>query len=261
MQDLGMVDGKAAEVEVSIHGRDFTIRQSPGVLQSTRESGTTGAALWRVSVQFAEWLGSKHNALFQQDVLTSESVVLELGAGISGLVPSVLSSRVRKVIATDQQYILKLLQENIDANRPVDRKQPSSQSKTNRLPKPSNIEVFALDWETDDVATTLRVHGLENGVDAIVVSDCVFNYALIEPLVETCRTICQSRTCNEREEESRSRSPTLCIVAQQLRQPEVFQQWLVAFSRAFRVWRLPNSILNAGLEEKTQFVLHVGILR
>ena len=41
--NLGFVDAGANEVQISIAEKDFTIRQSPGLLSSSRKEGTTGA--------------------------------------------------------------------------------------------------------------------------------------------------------------------------------------------------------------------------
>jgi hypothetical protein len=256
-QDLGMVDAQAEELEICVCGRDFTIKQSPGVLQSKRAGGTTAAAVWRVCVHFCEWLASSTNPLFHQGLLDHDGVVIELGSGISGLVPSVLSLRCGRVLATDQQYALKLLQDNIAANQPMLKK--GSKSIGSRS-TPNNIEVLSLDWEEDDVSGFLRSQSLENGVDAIIVCDCVFNYALVQPLVQTCTEICQARLRNETPDQ-RPTKPTLCIIAQQLRQPDVFESWLRVFMASFRVWRLPNDLLTHALYETNSYVVHVGVLR
>ncbi|SMQ51223.1 unnamed protein product [Zymoseptoria tritici ST99CH_3D7] len=92
-QDLGMVDAAASLLELSVAGRDFEIAQSPGLLQSSRGGGTTGAAVWRSSVRLAEWLAWDRNPLFTTKALHSESTILELGSGISGLVPCILNSK------------------------------------------------------------------------------------------------------------------------------------------------------------------------
>ena len=42
-QNLGFVDPKASVVDFTIDGRDLAIHQSPGLLTSGREGGTTGA--------------------------------------------------------------------------------------------------------------------------------------------------------------------------------------------------------------------------
>lgn len=252
-QDLGMVDGKAEELNVSIAGRDFTIKQSPGVLQSNRQGGTTGAAVWRASVHVAGWLASPENPLFKTGVLDSTSIVLELGSGISGLIPLGISSQVQRVVATDQHYSLKLLQDNIQSNIPAKRAKRGSVA--------SNIDILALDWETHDTTGFLRMHDLENGVDAIFVCDCIFNYALIAPLVETCRDICQTRKVASREQDSQQLQPTLCVIAQQLRQPDVFEQWLKEFLKVFKVWRVPEDMLTQELKQGSPFAVHVGVLR
>ncbi|KAF2484864.1 hypothetical protein BDY17DRAFT_351727 [Neohortaea acidophila] len=248
-QDLGMVDGKATEVEVTVAGRDFTIKQSPGLLRSNREAGTTGAAVWRTSVRFAEWLAWSANPLFLGGVLDSSSSVLELGTGISALAPIMIGERVKKVIATDQQYTLKLLQENISSNVRKSR-QPSGPGSG------KNIDVCALDWETDDIPSFVRMHVGEDGFDAVVACDCVFNYALIQPLVDTC-----IETCRARKSVATQHQPTACIIAQQLRQPEVFEQWLNAFIKAFRVWRVPDELIRGCGQEPAGFVIHIGILQ
>jgi hypothetical protein len=42
-QNLGFVDSKAAALDITIGERDLTIHQSPTILSSTRNGGTTGA--------------------------------------------------------------------------------------------------------------------------------------------------------------------------------------------------------------------------
>lgn len=254
-----MVDADAEELAITICGRDFAVKQSPGVLQSKRAGGTTGAAVWKVCVHFSEWLGSSTNRLFGQGLLEDNSMVVELGSGISGLVPSMLSRRVGKVIATDQQYAVKLLQENIQANQPKS-KPVKKGNKNSELHPESNIEVLPLDWEEDDIKAFLRVRCLQNGVDAVIVCDCVFNYALIRPLVQTCVDICGARASHQSDPKQIT-NPTLCIIAQQLRQPDVFESWLRSFMAAFHVWRLPPSMLTEALSETSGFVVHIGILR
>jgi hypothetical protein len=248
-----MHDPKSEDIELSIHGRDFSIKQSPGVLQSQREGGTTGAALWRASILFAEWLQWNKNPLFQCGVIDSQTIALELGSGISGLLPLILSPRVQRVIATDQQYALKLLQQNIDNNIPAIRTKSNKAHIQN-----SNIDVLALDWETDDIASFLAANGVPYGVDAVFVCDCVFNYALIKPLVDACVDFCKVRARCAGQTPPKQ---TVCVVAQQLRQPEVFEQWLTAFMASYRVWRVPDEMLIEALKEGSGYVVHIGILR
>ena len=251
-----MLDAKAEEIEFSIAGRDFTIRQSPGILQSDRTGGTTGAAVWRASVHFAEWLAAPGNVLLEQDILNQGSTVLELGSGISGHIAAVLGERVKNVIATDQQYVVKILGENIRANSRAAEKKSTSRTKGSS--SRNNIDVLALDWEKDDIAGFLRTHSLRTGVDAVVICDCIFNYALIEPLVQTCLDLSIPKSATDTESEPHS-NPTVFIIAQQLRQPDVFEQWIRAFIKEFRVWRLPVSGIDPTSD--AAIVVHVGIRR
>lgn len=253
-----MVDAQAEELDISICGRDFTIKQSPGMLQSTRAGGTTAAAVWRICVHLGEWLGSSTNPLFIERVLDADSTVIELGSGISGLVPSVLSPKVGRMLATDQQYALNLLQENIHAYQSKPKKAGGKSSGSKDIS--NNIEVLPLDWEEDDISGFIRANSLQGGVDAIIVCDCVFNYALVQPLVQTCTDLCKVRS-DQNIDNAQAANPTICIIAQQLRQPEVFENWLRAVMTTFRVWRLPDKMLTPALHESSGYVIHVGLLR
>ncbi|EME44342.1 hypothetical protein DOTSEDRAFT_71994 [Dothistroma septosporum NZE10] len=256
-RDLGMVDAKAEALELTIAGRDFEITQSPGVLQSSRGGGTTGAAVWQTSVRLAEWLAWSENPLFKYALLGARSTALELGAGISGVVPLVLRPRIKQCFATDQSYVLKALNDNVSANS------KDSKAHGKKRAKPglqSTISTFALDWENDNVTSVLTANGVELGSDLLLAVDCIYNYALIEPLVQTCTDICKMRSQKDGDGGIEA-APTICVIAQQLRQPDVFELWLQCFHRRFRVWRLPDDLLSDGLKENSGFVVHFGILR
>ncbi|KAK6422468.1 Ribosomal protein lysine methyltransferase, partial [Oleoguttula sp. CCFEE 5521] len=251
-QDLGMLDPTAASVDITIGSRDFTITQSPGLLQSSREGGTTGAAVWRTSIFLAKWLDSTNNPLFAQGIIDASSTMMELGSGISGLTAGVLAPKIARVVATDQSYALKLLRQNIDSNQPTSRKKSAVPA--------CQIDTLSLDWEQDDVPSFLSLHNLAIGVDILLASDCVYNYALIEPFVNVCAEICRIRKGTEHNGEQAER-PTLCIIAQQLRQPDVFEQWLEGFMGRFRVWRVPDDSLGRDVDKGSGFCIHVGVLR
>lgn len=236
------------------------MRQAPGVLRSDRASGTTAAAVWRSCVHFSEWLGSTTNSLFQSGILSTDSAVIELGSGISGLVPLMLATRVGRVVATDQPYALKLLQHNVKTNQEKLKARKGSRRTSEPQRVPNNIHILSFDWEEDDIHGFLRFNSLESSVDAVVCCDCVYNYALIQPLVQTCNEICKARSTQENNSGQTGKA-TLCIVAQQLRQPEVFESWLRSFLEVFRVWRLPESMLTRALNATSGFVVHVAVLR
>ncbi|KAF2662684.1 hypothetical protein K491DRAFT_700410 [Lophiostoma macrostomum CBS 122681] len=250
-QALGIIDSKTSTVEVCVSGRDLTIHQSPGLLTSDRKSGTTGAVIWRVTPLFAEWL-SPTNFLFRHDFLSSHSTVVELGAGVSGVVALTLGPLVRRYLATDQQYVLKLLKQNIAENTPV------TSTKTGRTKHHKNreqhggdhssIQTLELDWELDSVQSL-------STVDLVLACDTIYNESLIEPFNSTCAEICRLRS------ESQQEGRTICLVAQQLRSSDVFEMWLKSFQKQFKTWRIPNELLTESLRENTGFIIYMGILR
>ena len=262
-QNLGFVDAKATSLDITISGRDLNIIQSPGLLSSNRIEGTTGAVVWKITPLFAEWIALEENVLFQSSVLDRQSTVLELGCGISGIVAIASSPRVGKYIATDQEYVFKWLKPNIQNNAP----KPKSFDKVKhrgKIPESSlisdNILIMALDWELSSTSDLPKMIGFnsgdnDHGINAVIACDCIYNEALIEPMVRTCAEICQLPNA------SPLGKATVCIIAQQLRSDIVFGAWLVAFHKSFRVWRVPDDLAIEGLREGSGFVIHVGILR
>ena len=262
-QTLGFVDAKATSLDVTISGRDLNIIQSPGLLSSNRIEGTTGAVVWRITPLFAEWIALEENVLFQSSVLDRQSTVLELGCGISGIVAIASSPRVGKYVATDQEYVFKWLKPNIQNNAP----KPKSFDKVKhrgKIPESSlisdNILIMALDWELSSTSDLPKMIGFNSGdndhsINAVIACDCIYNEALIEPMVRTCAEICQLPNA------SPLGRVTVCIIAQQLRSDIVFGAWLVAFHKSFRVWRVPDDLAIEGLREGSGFIIHIGILR
>jgi hypothetical protein len=251
-----MIDGKAHLLDLTIAGRDFTIHQSPSLLRSNLPGGTTGAVVWDITPVFAEWLGSSANILFKHGILSSSSIVLELGSGIAGIVGLMLAPLIKRFVFTDQEYVLKLLRQNIEDNTVLPSRQKTTQKKIKGAKEvPSRTEVLALDWEVSVLDQLPQVLESVTGVDVVLAVDCVFNESLVEPIVKTCEGIVALR------EEWTDIAPTVCIFAQQLRQPDVFELWLRTMMRHFTVWRVPEDMLSRDLAERSGFVVHVAVLR
>ncbi len=238
---------------------------------STQQIGDSGAhiilVVWKITPLVAAWITTPDNLFFKYHVLRASASVLELGCGISGIIGLALGPLVQHYILTDQEYVMKLLNQNIVDNIPSTSVSASKGRKSKPRPQkePATAKVISsvtaqpLDWETDEVSSV--VAGLGNGkryFDAILACDCIYNDALIQPLVQTCADACQLHKTQIVESES---EPTVCIIAQQLRSPEVFENWLKAFHKTFRVWRLPDRHLTKELASNSGFVVHVGILR
>ncbi|CAI6337144.1 unnamed protein product [Periconia digitata] len=287
-ESLGFVDPKAHELSVSVGDKHFTIRQSRSLLTSNRKEGTTGAVVWKVTPLFAEWISSPDNVLTKHGCLGPESTAIglkvvilphalltlldssELGAGVSGVVALSLGPSIRRYIATDQDYAIKLLQQNIAENLPAVSSSTSTSARTKQRSKKktnnnrdiasqaslTNIETLELDWEEDSISSLPSLLNLnDRGVDLVIACDCIYNEALIEPLNSTCAQICRLRTSTG------SQTPTICLVAQQLRSPDVFESWLKSFHAMFHVWKVPDELLAEGLRENSGFIVHLGIAR
>lgn len=181
---------------------------------------------------------------------------------------------------TDQPYVARFVEQNIAQNtitttaaaaaRRAPRKNPgkssssSSSAATAASGGPAAPLVFqALDWELDVPTRALGVP------DVVVACDCIYNDALISPFVQTCADACRLRSSSDDDDDDDSEAaggesprPCVCVVAQQLRDPEIFEGWLKEFMRkGFRVWRVPDNELPEGLRSSSGFVVHVGILR
>ncbi|KAJ5347118.1 hypothetical protein MYU51_019849 [Penicillium brevicompactum] len=270
--NLGMIDPRAPSVEISINDKEYTIHQSPSLLSSHRAGGTTGAVLWKITPLFAEWITSPKNPLWTHDILNRSSTVTELGTGISALVALTLAPAVHHYIATDQEYVQKLFRTNLDANSSTSTSPATSNSKKSKSkgskakPKPApvtNISFTTLDWETDQ-AGLLKEECMDSidedkGFDLILSCDCIYNEALVAPFVRTCAEICRLRPTYP--EGTDSRKPTVCIIAQQQRSPDVFETWLRETMRDFRVWRLSDEVLGDGLRSGSGYLVHFLLVK
>ncbi|EYE95656.1 S-adenosylmethionine-dependent methyltransferase [Aspergillus ruber CBS 135680] len=284
--NLGFVDSRAHSLEVTIHGNEYTIQQSPSLLSSSRAGGTTGAVLWKITPLFAEWIsGLTSNPLWTHlDSPLQPAVgktVVELGCGIAGLVALSLGPLVQHYVATDQEYVHRLLRENLEENKSIVYKQKSGGSKGKSGKKKgaskqaqsdeSNISFTSLDWELDAPDLLKKSVGIasenddeeDNGFDLLLSCDCIYNEALIVPFVRTCADICRLRPAYhpEKAADERGKNPTICIIAQKQRTPDVFEAWLEETLKIFWVWRLSDEILGERLKGGTGYMLHLLVLR
>ncbi|TRX96783.1 hypothetical protein FHL15_002089 [Xylaria flabelliformis] len=269
------LNSQATTIDLTIGGKDYTIHQSPTLLN--RPGSTTGAVIWKITPLVASWLGSPDNFLWKTGALSTSSNILELGCGISGLVGLVLSPLISRYVLTDQIYVARLVEKNLEENLVVSQQRKSSQKRKGKPPStanPVNLRFTTLDWELDEVTsfsslTESSQDDVTASFDAVVACDCIYNETLIEPLVQTCADVCRLRqrqpSCpedaNDIQNYDRAPAPALCIVAQQLRDPEIFEGWIKAFSRRFRVWRVPEEALSTELRANTGFVVHIGVLK
>ncbi|EXJ83094.1 hypothetical protein A1O1_06712 [Capronia coronata CBS 617.96] len=256
--NLGFIDSRAETLEIEVAGHDYVLRQSPGLLNSNRGGGTTGAVLWKITPLLATWLASLPPLLCDVGVLGTNATVVELGCGLAGLMGLVLSRVVRCYVLTDQDYVMKFLKENIsnhlpspdsDANLKGSKKRGHQQR---RRPE-GNLKLIPLDWETDDVGVLRAAIAPEESIDLLLLCDCVYNEFLISPLVQTCVDICRLG--------SSSGKTTVLLVAQQLRSESTCELFLSTLLRHFDVWRVPDEKISAGLRSCSGYVVHLATLK
>lgn len=245
-QNLGFVDPNATEVDIDVGSRAYTIQQSPGLLRSDRAAGTTGAVLWKITPLIAQWLSSGDNFVWRTGYLRSDSTVVELGCGISGLIALALAPLVPSgvYVLTDQSYVMKLLRQNILLNQSHPRPGNSSGQKL-------RMRTLPFDWETDATASFNTILGRDGRIDLILACDCIYNEHLIPPFVNACALLCAFQSSALRK--------TGLLVAQQLRSDDVLQIWLREMMKTFLVFRAPVSALPEELRKG--YAIHFAILR
>ncbi|KAI1207086.1 uncharacterized protein F4807DRAFT_213362 [Annulohypoxylon truncatum] len=260
-QNLGFVDPKSTTLDINVAGKDYVIHQSPTILN--RPGSTTGAVVWKITPLVADWLARSDNLLWTSGILSPSSNVLELGCGISGLVGLVLAPLLSRYTLTDQSYVARLVEKNIDENSHLQTSSKPSTTSHKRKGRPTVVQsktelrFLALDWELDEVTSSLTGDDKAKSFDVVIACDCIYNDTLIQPLVQTCADVCGLRSADE----NATDKPAVCLVAQQLRDPEIFEGWIKEFSRYFRVWRVPDNALTEELRSNPGFVVHLGILR
>lgn len=218
------------------------------------------AVLWKTTLRVAEWIGSYQNPLIHGGVLSPASTILELGCGVSAVLATSLSQWVSRYIATDQRYVLKLFEQNLRENAQQNVRRASEMDKS------YSIEFLPLDWELDEIIQVCHVldqdersagKGKNGGLDVVIACDCVYNEVLVEPFVETCRSLCSMRYADNAPQ---SMIPTLCVVAQQVRSSEVLELFLANMCRFFDVYRAKDGVLSSELSLGSGFTVHLAVL-
>jgi len=225
--------------------------------------------LWKITPHLANWLASlaTDNPL-RTALIGPNTFILELGCGISGLTALALGPKVARYVLTDQPYVSRLVAQNLaenlaaDANTSASGKKHKRKSSSSAAPDEatSKIVFTPLDWELDSPTASLTGSSSVRSFGVVLACDCIYNDALIKPFVQTCVEACTLREVDDQPGDG-AREPCICLVAQQLRSPDVFGSWLREFGRSFRVWRVPDELLSEELKGVAGFVVHLGILK
>lgn len=251
--------------------------RAASVIYRPHADAISSAVVWKVTPMFASWLASPTNILFRTGVLCASSTVLELGCGVSALVGLALGPMVARYVLSDQPYVARFVEQNLEQNQrhPPAKSAGKARGRGNKASGASgsssssgagaggSIAFHPLDWESDTPTAELTGRGAAaRSFDLVLGCDCVYNEALVPPFAQTCLDACRLRSAEDGGADEQSQPPCVCLVAQQLRDPEIFEAWLREFcARGFRVWRIPDSELPEGLRGDMGFVIHVGVLR
>lgn len=196
-------------IEVEVAGEVYDVRQSRSAFRNTRQydGGTTGFVVWSTSPLMAEWLLDTSNYSGLRRVLgdLSRLQVLELGAGVGGVLARCLAPRTAKYVVTDQKQLLGLLSENTQGVR--------------------KLELAEFDWETTDESTVLDK--FDGGYpDLILACDTIYNEYLVDVFIDALANCCDK--------------DTRCIVGVHLRDNEVLERFVETALAKFQVYWVPR---------------------
>ena len=173
-----------------------------------------------------------------------------------------MSPYVRHYLATDQAYVRRLFLENVAENIHVNKNANKGRGGAkNTTTKSDNVTFTPLDWESDIPSSSLKKSTTTSsndqddpGFDMLVSCDCIYNESLTKPFLSTCAEICRLRSNNNR--------PTICLIAQRLRSPDVFETWLreALHDFGFRVYRIKDCVLPDSLRDGSGSVVHLMVL-
>ncbi|KAL6452604.1 RKM5 Ribosomal lysine N-methyltransferase 5 [Candida maltosa Xu316] len=218
--NLGYFDRSKNTISITLpHSQiDLTITQSLTQLSNqSSNSSSTGFICWQSSIFFTDWLLSSSNCPIK---LNPELTVLELGSGVAGIVPTILSSKSKHVIATDQKHILKLLKSNIEENT------YASMTTTTK----SRIDVIEFDWEDVDSG----IIGVETP-DVVIACDTIYNEYLIPYFINSLRNLLGDQS--------------IAFVCVQLRDSITMEKFVtdVVNDEMLILYTVPSSLLNEEL--------------
>lgn len=217
-------------------------------------------------------MASETNPLWKTGILSSTSHCLEMGCGVSPLLSILVGLKVSRFVATDQRYALRQFKRNLQESlcdqqgaRQQTMSKDHGRGKPSKASSSSKIEVVELDWEESCIEQLPRIlqqgnsdDGLSwDGPDVVVACDCVINEALTAPFVQACASLCSLR----RSRGARRLEAAVCIVAQQLRSPDVLNLWLARMTQQFHVYRVRDDQLPTALGPHSGHVVHLATLK
>ncbi|OXG16162.1 hypothetical protein C366_03866 [Cryptococcus neoformans Tu401-1] len=188
--------GKKKGIEKNKEVQSVEVRLQQDLTALKGRKGDTGSVLWRSSLYLARHVLSQYyhpsaeiTPLLDPSLLKS-SRILELGCG-TGLLAVLLSRICGQYTASDRLENLKLVQRNIELNGLT-----IGNGKVNTLGSLQNsVELEEIDWvqvSEDGKKRNSRPEPERNHeeYDLVLAVDCIYNEALVPPLVDTFARYC-----------------------------------------------------------------------
>lgn len=240
-QHLGYVDKSTETLDVTLPRANIDLTISQSLTSLSGSASSTGFVCWQSSVNFADWLLTDPLCPFREMFLPFSSV-LELGAGVGGVLASVLGPRVGRYVATDQKHVLKLLKANFAANVVSQRYQTSTSTKSHGGPKQrtdetwSTIDFLEFDWEHVDAGSHAYLQLAGSRPDVILATDTIYNQYLVPYFVASLNEMMDNNTT--------------AIVTIQLRDEDVTECFLqTVLDEGLQLYVVPDNMLDATLLE------------
>ncbi|CDK28414.1 unnamed protein product [Kuraishia capsulata CBS 1993] len=218
-------------IHVTVNDHDLQIHQSVSSL-SGKESSSTGFVAWSSSVPFAQWLPGWLGPSLK------ELQIVELGAGVSGILSATIGPKCSRYLATDQKHILKLLKKNLEENlsqevhsTTLDASLPRNTRRTDIKNYPK-IDIAEYDWEySDSMKNDILAFFPGGAPDLILASDTIYNEYLIKPFADAI--------------EGLSGNHTGFLGILQLRDESIIEAFLVEMTnRAFQCYHIPGHLVS-----------------
>lgn len=236
---LGYVDRSSDNITVILEktGIDLRIKQSLSALNSLKQPSSTGYVCWQTSIYLADWLlGDPKCPL--KFLLDRKPIIVELGAGSSGILASVLGPLSATYLATDhQKHLCRLLrlntEENVQGNATLLDVDNQAQLPSFESPFPK-ILFMEYDWE-DRNALLVFKPVLNAFPHIILASDTIYNEYLVRYFVHSVADLLGPYT--------------VAVVGVQLRDESILELFLECFLDSnLCVYSVPTLLLSEKLQ-------------
>eukprot|EP00889_Picochlorum_renovo_P008059 jgi/Picre1/35089/NNA_002552.t1 len=217
---------ESREVTVDMFGSQIVLRQDP----CSRNLGTT---VWDASIVLAKYVEKN----FSGKSRVKGKTVVELGAGVSGLVGMSFALQGAHVTVTDiTDAVLDTLRHNVEYNlSPATLRLNQSQM----AGAVGQVNVVELDWSIPS-----HFERVSPPVDYIVAADCVYNEDSVSMFLDAVQALFGPRSIG--------------LVCNEFRSESVHAEFMSKFSKHFSMKKVPSSKMD---KQYIHPLIHIYILK